>query len=176
MSIKRKVAGEWRQVGQRYRKVDGVWRQVVKSFRKVNGVWKLVYSRFPHSGIGWGLENLIGTHSTERRADGTIRAEINAKVTEGTSAQVGIQLTGIPPMSMVTFKLNYFKSIYQENDLICESNGMVLQTFSEGNTNTSVMLNPVSGWLNLYINIRTSYTEVNTYFEITDLQINGVPA
>ncbi len=174
MSIKRKVAGEWRPVGLRYRKVNGQWRQVVKSFRKVNGLWKLVYSRTPHSVIA-NVQNFIGTYNVTRRADGTIRVELNGKVTEGTSAQVGIQFSGIPAMSMATFRLNYFKSIYQENDLICETSDMVLQTFSEGNTNTSVMVNPVSGWLNLYINIRTSYTEVNTYFEITDLRINDVP-
>jgi hypothetical protein len=174
MSIKRKVAGEWRPVGLRYRKVNGQWRQVVKSFRKVNGLWKLVYSRTPHNVIA-NVQSLIGTYNVARRADGTIRVELNGKVPEGESAQVGIQFSGIPAMSSATFRLNYYKSIYQENDLICETSDMALRTFSSDNTNTSVTLNPITGILNIFINIRTSYTEVNTYFEITDLQINGVP-
>ena len=176
MSRKRKIAGEWREVGLRYRKVDGQWRQVVKSYRKVNGVWKLVYQRAAHQPHLVGLENFIGTYKVERRVDGTIYCEVNGRVVEGTNAQIGLVFTGLPvPSNINMVAVEYFKSIYQENDLYVTDGAWKQTPYQDVLTNWPINLYSETGQMNIFINMRTSYTDVRTHFEIKDLTINDIP-
>ena len=176
MSIKRKAAGEWREVGLRYRKVNGQWRQVVKSYRKVNGIWKLVYQRAAHQPHLVGLENFIGTYTVERRADGTIYCEVNGRVVEGTNAQIGLVFPGLPvPSNIDMVVADYFKSIYQENDLYIDDGSWRQSIYQEFLTNWPVNLYSDTGMMRIFINMNISYTDVRTYFKITNLRVNDIP-
>ena len=176
MPKKRKVAGEWREVGLRYRKVNGQWRQVVKSFRKVDGVWKQVYARAAHMPHLVGLENFTGTYKVERRADGTIYCEIDGRVTQGTNAQIGLAFPGLPvPSNINMTAVEYFKSIYQENDLYVDDGAWKRSIFQEGLTNWPVNLYSETGMMRIFVNLNISYSAVKTHFIIKDLTVNDVP-
>ena len=176
MSIKRKVDGEWRTVGQRYRKVNGQWRQVTKTYRKIGGEWRLVYSRAPHQQMLYGLENFAGTYKVERRADGTIYCEVDGRVTQGTSAQFGLIFTNLPnPANINMVAVEYFKSIYQENDLIVDDAASKRSAFQEGLTNWPINIYAESGMLRIFLNLNISYSAVKTHFIIKDLTANDIP-
>lgn len=176
MSIKRKVTGEWREVGRRYRKVNGQWRQVTKSYRKVNGQWKLVYQRAIHQPYLVGLENFIGNYKLERRIDGTIYCEVNGHVKAGTNAKIGLAFYGLPVPANVNMVVEeYFTSNHQENDLDISTDGWSSSFFSDL-ANEPVNFTTSGGQMMMFINMNISYTDVSSRFTIKNLTINGVPA
>lgn len=175
MSIKRKVDGEWREVGLRYRKVDGQWRQVVKSYRKVNGEWKLVYQRAIHQPYLYGLENFVGTYSVVRRADGTFHVEIDGRALPSKTVQIGVEIP-IPNSGDVHCTIaSYNKSIYQENNLAIMDAGQERYVFPDALENEPVYVWDVNKYIRIFINLRTAYDAVQAHFTITDFKIDGVP-
>ncbi len=176
MSIKRKVAGEWRTVGLRYRKVNGQWRQVVKSYRKVNGEWKLVYRRILHTPYVVGLDNFTGTYNVERRPDGTIHVEVDGRATAGYVVRIGVEFPNIPTGSNFRCTVESFqKSIFQQNDLRFEDGEQEQYTFPDPMANTPIQLWPVQDYLLIYFDLRTAYNAVQAHFTIKDLTLDGVP-